>query len=93
MKKLHMADVSTAVQAAFLNELHVLQIASACHCACRMLGCFKLENDPCIVMSQYATSAAARLEQMQGDALTDQFMYPCLILCDQAVPAQLAQCI
>ncbi len=78
MKKLHMGGVSAAVRAAFLNEIHVLQIASAaCHRACCMLGCFKLENDPCIVMSLYATSAAARLDQMQGDALTDQLMYPC----------------
>lgn len=81
MKKLHMGGVSAAVQAAFLNKIHVLQIASAaCHRACRMLGCFKLENDPCIVMSLYATSAAARLDQMQGDALTDQLMCPCLII-------------
>ena len=67
-----MGGVSAAVQAAFLKEIHILQKASAaCHRACRMLGCFKLENDPCIVMSLYATSAAARLEQLQGDALVE----------------------
>lgn len=68
MKKLHIGGVSAAVQAAVLNKIHVLWLASAtCQRACRVLGCFKLDNDPYIVMTLYSTSAAARLEQLQGD--------------------------
>lgn len=52
---------------AFLKEIQVLQLASGtCGRAVRMLGCCKLDGDPCIVMTLYPKSAAKLLEENAG---------------------------
>ena len=55
------------VETAFLKEIEILQLAAGtCQRACRMLGCCKLDGDPCIVMSLYPKSAAKLLEDHAG---------------------------
>ena len=67
VKKLQTGSAPAAVEAAFLEEVQTLQLASAfCQQACRTLGCCKVDGDACIVMSLYPKSAAKRLEESQG---------------------------
>ena len=67
VKKISTAGASSTVEADFLKEVHTAQLASAsCQRACRILGCCKMENGLCLVMSLYALSAAKRLEVLQG---------------------------
>ena len=67
VKKLNTAGASSADEAAFLKEVRIAQLASAtCQRACRILGCCKLDGNPCLVMSLYASSAAKHLETLQG---------------------------
>ena len=67
MKRLSTSGASPALEAAFLKEIHILQLASGtCGRACRMLGCCKLDKDPCIVMTLYPKSAAKLLEDNSG---------------------------
>lgn len=62
VKRLHTGDASAAVEAAFVREIYILQLASAsCQRVCRLLGCSRVEGDPCIVMSLYPSSTAKRL--------------------------------
>ena len=70
VKRLHSGIAPAAAEAAFLDEVRTLQLASsACQRACRMLGCCKLDGDACIIMSLYPKSAAKRLEETQGQVL------------------------
>ena len=67
VKKLNTSGASSADEAAFLKEVRIAQLASAtCQRACRILGYCKLDGSPCLVMSLYASSAAERLETLQG---------------------------
>lgn len=63
MKRLDTSGVSSVSKAAFLKDVQVLQLASAtCQRVCQVLGCCKVDGDPCIVMSM---SAAKRLEEVE----------------------------
>ncbi|KAL3136131.1 hypothetical protein ABBQ32_007151 [Trebouxia sp. C0010 RCD-2024] len=67
VKRLCTTGAPPALEAAFLKEIQVLQLASGtCGRAVRMLGCCKLEGDPCIVMTLYPKSAAKLLEDNAG---------------------------
>ncbi|KAL0051056.1 hypothetical protein WJX82_001199 [Trebouxia sp. C0006] len=67
VKQLSISGASAAAEAAFFKEVHIAQLASAtCQRACRMLGCYNLNGNPCLVMSLYPSSAAKRLETLQG---------------------------
>ena len=67
VKRLHTSPAPAAAQAAFIEEVQTLQLASAtCQRVCRMLGCCRLDGDACIIMSLYPKSAAKRLEESQG---------------------------
>ncbi len=67
VKRLQTSDVSSAAENTFLEEIQMLQLASAtCQRTCRMLGCCKLDGDACIVMSLYPKSAAKRLSETEG---------------------------
>lgn len=67
VKKLHTSAVPADAEAALLQEVQTLQLASAtCQRVCRMLGCCKLDGTACVVMSLYPKSAAKRLEETQG---------------------------
>ena len=91
MKRLCTSGASPALEVAFWKEIHVLQLASGiCGRACRMLGCCKLEKDPCIVMTLYPKSAAKLLEDNSGshDASTSAlvplqlvYAYPASLFC------------
>ena len=55
-------------EADFLKEVQIAQLASsACHRACRILGCCNKNDTLCLVMSLYDSSAAGRLETLQGN--------------------------
>ena len=70
VKRLHTSSAPSAAEGAFLEEVQMLQLASAsCQRVCRMLGCCKLDGDACIVMSLYPKSAAKRLEESQGSLI------------------------
>ncbi len=67
VKQLSISGASAAAEAAFFKEVHIAQLASAtCQRACRMLGCCNLNGNPCLVMSLCPSSAAKRLETLQG---------------------------
>lgn len=67
VKRLCTSGAPPAVEEAFLKEIQVLQLASGvCQRTCRMLGCCKLDGDPCIVMSLYPKSAAKLLQDHAG---------------------------
>ena len=62
-----MSGVDAEATAVFLEELRTLQLASAaCHGACRVLGCCKVDDSICLVMPLYPTSAAKLLEEAKG---------------------------
>ena len=68
VKRLNTGGAPTESETAFLEEVQVLQLASAtCQRVCRMLGCCKVDGDPCIVMTLYPKSVAKRLEEAQGN--------------------------
>ena len=47
-----------------------MMLASAsCQRVCRMLGCSRMDTDPCIVMTLYAKSCQKRLEEAEGKSL------------------------
>lgn len=67
VKRLCTSGAPPALETAFLKEIQVLQLASGtCGRAVRMLGCCKLDGDPCIVMTLYPKSAAKLLEEKAG---------------------------
>ncbi len=67
VKNLNTSGAPPNVEAAFLKEIQILQLAAGtCQRACCMLGCCKLDGDPCIVMSLYPKSAARLLEDHTG---------------------------
>ncbi|KAL0051146.1 hypothetical protein WJX82_002693 [Trebouxia sp. C0006] len=67
VKRLNTSEAPPDVGSAFLKEIQILQLAAGtCQRACRMLGCCKLDGDPCIVMSLYPKSAAKLLEDHAG---------------------------
>jgi serine/threonine protein kinase len=67
VKTLHTGGAPEEAETSFLKEMQILQHASAvCQRACRMLGCCKLDGNPCIVMSLYPKSAATRLQEVGG---------------------------
>ncbi|DBB02297.1 TPA: hypothetical protein ACH3X3_011313 [Trebouxia sp. C0006] len=67
VKRLHTSSAPSAAESVFLEEVQMLQLASAsCQRVCRMLGCCKLVGDVCIVTSLYPKSAEMRLEESQG---------------------------
>ena len=73
VRRLNTNGAPTESEAASLKEVQVLQLASAtCQRICHMLGCCKVDGDPCIVMTLYPKSAAKRLEEVQG-----QHAYSC----------------
>ena len=72
VKKIETAGASAVVVDNFLQELYIAQLASAtCQRACRMLGCCKLDTGLCLVMSLYSSSAARRLDLLQGEKRVD----------------------
>ena len=67
VKQFNITGASAAVELQLMKEIHIAQVASAsCHHACRVLGCCKLEGNLCLVMSLYSSSAAKRMETLQG---------------------------
>ena len=71
VKKLNTAGASATDETAFLKEVRIAQLASAtCQRACRILGCCCLDGSPCLVMSLYSSSAAKRLETLQGTEMS-----------------------
>lgn len=67
VKKFNIDGASAAAEDAFLQEVHITQLASGtCQRACRILGCCKIDDSPCLVMSLYVSSAAKRLETLPG---------------------------
>ena len=67
VKSFNIAGASAVAEVDFAKEVHIAQLASAtCQRACRILGCCKLDGSPCLVMSLYSSSAAKRLETLQG---------------------------
>ena len=67
VKSFNIAGASAVAEVDFAKEVHIAQLASAtCQRACRILGCCKLNGSPCLVMSLYSSSAAKRLETLQG---------------------------
>ena len=78
VKRLNTSEAPPDVGSAFLKEIQILQLAAGtCQRACRMLGCCKLDGDPCIVMSLYTKSAAKLLEDHAGQP-TSSSALPCL---------------
>ena len=68
VKSFNTIGASAAVEAEFLREVQIAQLASAtCQRVCRLLGCCKLEGRVCLVMSLYTSSAASLLSSSQGD--------------------------
>ncbi|KAL0038414.1 hypothetical protein WJX77_005568 [Trebouxia sp. C0004] len=69
VKQFNISGASAAAERQFEKEVHIAQVASAsCQRACRMLGCCKLDGNTCLVMSLYLSSAANRIEVLQGKA-------------------------
>ena len=69
VKKVIITGASSTAEQQFLKEVNIALLAAAsCQRACRMLGCCKLEGGLCLVMSLYSSSAAKRLEMLQGES-------------------------
>ena len=67
VKSFNTTGASAAAEDTFVKEVHMAQLASAtCQRACRILGCCKLNGSFRLVMSLYSSSAAKRLETLQG---------------------------
>ena len=67
VKQFNLNGASAAAELQLMKEIHIAQVASAsCQRACRMLGCCKQEGNLCLVMSLYSSSAAKRIETLQG---------------------------
>lgn len=67
VKRLQTYGAPGASEAVFLEEMQTLRLASAmCHRACRLIGCYILDGDACIVMTLYPKSVAKRLEDATG---------------------------
>ena len=68
VKSFNTVGAPAAVEADFVKELQIAQLASAtCQRVCHLIGCCKLDGKVCLVMSLYASSAASLLSDSKGN--------------------------